>query len=148
MSKLSWIYCLRGNDGSFYYGSTTKGVKERYYDHKTRSKHFTEMKVYKHFNALGWHNVKVETIEEFEGNRRERIQKENEYIMPRINDELCLNAKCSCLTTDEKKEHQKEAQKKYADANRDKRKQQCLDYYYKKKYGMTEVEYKSKQIQF
>ena len=143
MSKQSWIYCLRGKDGSFYYGSTTKGVKERYWDHKTRAKHMTEMKVYKHFNELGWDNVSVETVEEFQGTRQEQIRKENEFIMPRLTDPLCLNTKCAKLTPDEKKEHHKVAFKKYHDANKERRNKHSRDYYYKRKYGVTEEEFKN-----
>ena len=146
MSKEAWIYCLRGKDGSFYYGSTTKGIKERYWDHKSRAKHMTEMKVYKHFNELGWENVSIEAIESFTGTRSEQIRKENEYIMPRMNDTQCLNSHCSKLTQEEKRNHQKEADKKYSELNKEKVKQKCRDYYYKKKYGLTEKEYKENNI--
>lgn len=146
MSKQAWIYCLRGNDGSYYYGSTTKGVKKRYWDHKTRAKHMTEMQVYKHFNELGWDNVIVEEIESFIGTRSEQIRKENDYIMPRLNDPFCLNSKCSKLTPDEKKEHQRGAQQKYEQTNKTKRNQHSRDYYYIKKYGMNEYDYKNQNI--
>ncbi len=143
MSKTSWIYCLRGNDGSFYYGSTTKGVKQRYWDHKTRAKHFIDMKVYKHFNTIGWENVIIEEVEMFESDRKGRIEKENTYIMPKLNNKLCLNSKCSSLTNDEKIEHMKEAQGKHHEKNKEKRNQHSRDYYYLKKYGITEQEYKN-----
>jgi len=141
MSKPFFIYCLRGNDGSFYYGSTTKKVNERLYDHKSRAKQMTEMKLYKHFNAIGWENVKVEEVESSEGDRKARIKLENEYIMPRINDKLCLNSHCSSLTPEEKKEHRKIAQQKHDEKYKEKRNQHCRDYYYRKKYGMSEKEY-------
>lgn len=144
MSKQAWIYCLRGNDGSYYYGSTTKGIKERLYDHKSRAKHMTEMKIYKHFNQLGWENVKVEQIESFVGTRSEQIKKENDYIMPRLNDPLCLNTKCSKLTPEERKEHQQKARQKHDETHKEKRNQRCRDYYYIKMYGMNEYDYKNR----
>lgn len=147
MSKQTWIYCLRGSDGSFYYGSTTKGVRERYWDHKSRSKNMTQMKVYKHFNELGWDNVNVETIESFIGTRSEQIQRENTYIMPRINDPLCLNSHCAKLTKEEQINHRREAQKKHDAINKEKRNQHCRDYYYMKNYGMTEEAYKNSLVQ-
>lgn len=99
------------------------------------------MKLYKHFNELGWDNVVVEEVEHFIADRAGRLLKENEYILPNIGNPQCLNSHCSKLTAEERTEHRKAAQNKYAENNVEKRKKKCRNYYYMKRYGMNEDDY-------
>lgn len=107
MYSNSKIYCLHCIDGYFYIGCTTNELRYRLSEHKLHSKKIPERRVYKHILNLGWDNVIIDLIEEFScNNRKELLQKENEYIASNIDDEYCLNNNISFQTPEELKAKQ------------------------------------------
>ena len=127
----SKIYCLWGNDNYYYIGSTINELKNRLYDHKKHSQLFPDRKVYKHFNTLGWNNVKIECLEEYScADRNELLKKEDDYIKSVQNDSFCLNQNSAFVTEEELLEKQAqyrkenrniilEYKKAYRDTNKD-----------------------------
>lgn len=85
------IYKLECDDGHFYYGSTIAELKTRFQGHK-RASGKQPYRVYQHINTIGWDKVKIVLIENFPcENRKQLIQKENEYIISNKGNKLCLN---------------------------------------------------------
>lgn len=90
--SVAYIYKLYTNiDDSFYYGSTTSYIDERFKQHIQDSKK-SNRKVHIHFNKIGWENVKINCIEEFVYDYYSDIlKKENDYIQQHIFNPSCLN---------------------------------------------------------
>lgn len=85
------IYRLECPDGHFYIGSTKQSLNKRLSSHKSLSKKI-ENKLYNYINNIGWDNVKIILLEEFNFiNRKELLLKETNYINHFIHDTLCLN---------------------------------------------------------
>lgn len=100
------VYKLEGG-GKFYIGSTTCDLKNRLKHHRSKSKEDISKNraVYVHFRELGWQNVTITLLYEFEvTNRRELYEKECEFIKQFIGTENCLNTIRSAITRIEKKE--------------------------------------------
>lgn len=150
MYSHSKIYKLQCNDGYFYIGSTCNKLRVRLSQHKIKSNTYNDRKIYSHINSIGWDNVRIILIEEFECNNKDELrQKEDEYIQKEINNELCLNSYCAYKTVEQTKEYRKNWQKqdhckeyrkkwqkeKYStdDNYREKSKQQKITYYEKNK---------------
>jgi len=77
------IYKLYSSDDpdNVYVGSTTQTLKDRFSCHRKDSKRNTHMKIYTHFNSIGWANVSIELIEEVPCNSRtELVKREQSYI--------------------------------------------------------------------
>ena len=92
----SKIYKLQGNDGYFYIGSTTQNLCARLCDHRRSSERpeYKNTKVYKHFNNLGWNNVKIIELKRCKLNDlSELLGEEDKFIQPCLDDPLCLNMK-------------------------------------------------------
>ena len=132
----SKIYCLWGNDNYYYIGSTINELKNRLYDHKKHSQLFPDRKVYKHFNTLGWNNVKIECLEEYScADRNELLKKEDDYIKSVQNDSFCLNQNSAFVTEEELLEKQAQYRKEnrniileYKKAYRDTYKDRIAEY--------------------
>lgn len=100
------IYRLEGG-GKFYIGSTTCNLKNRLKHHRSKSKEQVALNtpVYVHFRDLGWENVNIILVEEFEiSSRKHLLQRECEIIKEHINTETCLNRNLPVITLEEKKE--------------------------------------------
>ena len=102
------IYKLEGGD-KFYIGSTTQDIKKRFKNHKSKSKepHRLNTPLYKWFNEIGWENITVTIIEEFNAEKQEILKREDELIRLHIDNENCLNCNKVKITKDEKKESDK-----------------------------------------
>lgn len=112
------IYRLDGG-GKFYIGSTTCDLKYRLKKHRSKSNEniAKNRQIYLHFKEVGWNNVTVSIIEEFEVNsRRDLLTKECEYIKNYLDDNTCLNKIRSIITPEEKKERDR----KYGKIRREK----------------------------
>lgn len=118
------IYCLYCNDDYYYIGSTTTELRFRLSHHKEDSKKYTDRRVYKHINEIGWENVKIECLEEFScASRQEMLQKEDEYIEAMIDDDKCLNIKSAYSSEEEKKEYIKQYRKEHREHHMEYKKQ-------------------------
>ena len=103
----SKIYKLVAAD-KFYIGSTTGYLCSRKAVHKAHSKLFPERKVYKTINEIGWDNIQIELIEQFEcETNAELVARETFYIDQELNNSNCLNMKRSYQTDEERKEKMK-----------------------------------------
>jgi hypothetical protein len=99
------IYRLEGG-GKFYIGSTTCNMKNRLKHHRSKSKEPVAQKnqMYIHFRELGWQNVSVVVLQEFEINsRKDLLLKETEIIKEFIEHGNCLNKNIPIITREEKK---------------------------------------------
>jgi hypothetical protein len=97
------------------------------YKHKNKSKKEPERKVYKHIINLGWENVKIILIEEFQcKNKDELRRREQEEIDKYKTDEKCLNYS-NAFGVDA--ERIKKCQKRYHEAHREERLSQMKAYH-------------------
>jgi hypothetical protein len=100
------IYKLYCSDGYYYYGSThNKYLSQRYHKHKTDSvlPSYKDNKVYSHINKLGWSNVSIILVEEFDYTTRDEMRRrENAYIVAALDDALCLNHNRAYVTDEER----------------------------------------------
>ena len=102
ISQNGKIYLLSGIDNYYYVGSTVKDLNYRLTKHKGDSK-IKDTYVYKHFNKLGWDNVKIDLLEQYPCNSKEELLiKENEYINSVKGDNNCLNLNNSYMTEEDK----------------------------------------------
>lgn len=117
----SKIYRLVCSDGFFYVGSTCVPLCKRLWNHKAKSKKKPEQKVYKHINTLGWDNVKIILIEEFQcKNKDELRRREQEEIDKYKTDEKCLNHfNAFGIDQDHKKNYDKVYSKTQYEAHRE-----------------------------
>ena len=118
----SKIYKLQCNDGYFYIGSTTSELRKRLREHKTNN---SNTSVYNHINSIGWNNVKIILIENFECNNRDELRMyENEYIQNNILDPLCLNTYNAYQSEEQRKNYCNEkAKNRYIE-----KREEILDY--------------------
>jgi hypothetical protein len=131
-------------DDKIYIGSTYQSLTKRFRDHKADAKRRPKRRVYKHFNAIGWNNVKIILIEEFPCKSKIELEKREREMI----DELLpsLNKRIPCRTLEEyyqcnkvvikaKYELNKEVilakQRKYQNDNREQFKE------YQKEYRLT-----------
>lgn len=113
------IYKLECEDDHFYYGSTICELRKRLYYHKIASQ-TQPYRVYKHINTIGWDKVKIVLVQEFScENRRQLIQKENEYIVLNKNNNLCLNTIVAFHTEETRKTAKKESYQKNIEQRRE-----------------------------
>jgi group I intron endonuclease len=99
-------------DTEFYVGSTVKSLPKRKAQHKKKAEVAPDRKIYKHLQAIGWDNVKIELIENYPCvSKAELLEREKYYI------ELLkpsLNSVRVVLTEEEKEE---ERQKQFVKLN-------------------------------
>ena len=72
----SKVYKLQDNiNFNFYIGSTRNELRKRFDQHKGQSKCKTcaNRKVYSYFNSIGWENVKIILIQEFNLESRKQL---------------------------------------------------------------------------
>jgi hypothetical protein len=100
------IYRLEGG-GKFYIGSTTCSLKYRLKKHRSKSKEPVALNipVYVHFREVGWENVNIILIEEFEiMTHKELLNRECQIIKEVIGTNECLNHNLPVRSREEKKE--------------------------------------------
>ena len=104
-------------DDMVYIGSTCTSLNIRLKWHKQNAKQNPERPVYKHFNALGWENVKIILIDdEFRCENMEQLHREEQYQIDLIKGSgKCLNAIRAFINEEERKEQQRQ----YYEANRE-----------------------------
>ena len=125
----SKVYKLQDNINFYFYiGSTCNELRKRLQQHKVMSKIEKNRKVYSYFNSIGWENVKIILIQEFNlENRHQLLREEDKVIQIYLQDQKCLNVKRPFYGLEPKeqkevyrktnKEHLKEADKKYRAEN-------------------------------
>ena len=88
----SKIYKLVNSaDSKIYIGSTVSRLSKRKGQHKLKSKTHPERKVYKHLNMVGWGNVDIILIENFECDNIEELRKRERYWIDEKKAELNNN---------------------------------------------------------
>jgi hypothetical protein len=100
-------------------------------------------RVYQHILQIGWDHVQIEQVAVIEGTREELLFEENKYITQHLGNAQCLNTARAKLNPDEKHAAHLEACKKHHEKNREARRMQSREYYYQRKYGMSETAYKA-----
>ena len=83
------VYRINLPDGYFYYGSTASTLKERLWCHKTHWKVYPERRLYKQIKS--WEDVAIELVEEVEGDRTLRREREQYYVDLHKDNPKCLN---------------------------------------------------------
>ena len=119
--KKGYVYKLSGG-GKFYIGSTSLTPEMRLEEHKSCSTKSNSQRqpVYRHFKAIGWENVKVETLREVEyKTKSDLLQYEREEYDKVVNDENCLNVNRPYITREEKKEQVKKNTTKWQEENKE-----------------------------
>ena len=125
-------------DDYFYIGSTCTSLSKRINAHKSNSKNYPEIKVYAHFNMVGWENVKIILISEhYLDNKEQLLREENNYIKMHKNDKFCLNTKKAWVGL-ELNEYRKQYVEEHTEELREKKKQ-----YYKE--NTEQLKEKAKQ---
>ena len=117
----------------FYIGSTCDELRKRLYQHKldTNREICAKRKVYTYFNSVGWENVKIILIQEFNlGNRHQVLREEDKVIQMYLQDQKCLNVKRPFYGLEPKeqrkaykqtnKEHIFQQNKEYVEQNKEK----------------------------
>ncbi len=108
--------------GKFYIGSTSLTPELRLEEHRMFSGKPCSQKqpVYRHFKAIGWDNVEIETLRRVEYNTKsELLQHERQEYDNASNDENCLNVNRPYITKDEKKEQLKNNAAKWYEENKE-----------------------------
>lgn len=97
------IYKLQCNDGYYYIGRTSVGLKCRLQGHIRDSENikYQKTKVYSHINSIGWNNVRMETLIEVDTKEKARAI-EDELIRKHLDDEKCLNTKRGIISDKER----------------------------------------------
>lgn len=131
------IYKMINNlDNKEYVGSTCRSLYYRLQKHITASTS-NDYKVYIHFNNIGWNNVKIELVEDFECENRTELRIREQYWIEELNPEL--NDRRAYLSTEDKKaydakyrkenpEKMKSKNKKYRKENPEKEKERKKKY--------------------
>jgi hypothetical protein len=86
------IYKISSNiDMTFYYGSTTRTIQNRYEKHQYIYTNRTS-KLYSHYDAIGWDKTRIHLIEEVEVRDKLELRIiESKYILSHISNPNCLN---------------------------------------------------------
>ena len=116
------IYKLVNNvDDKIYVGSTCNLLRVRKNQHKIKSKRDPNRRIYNHLNQVGWENVEIVLIENYECKSKEDLNKRERYWI----DELKPNLNIQIPTRtpkewyEENKEYVMEKTKKYAEEHKE-----------------------------
>ena len=83
------IYKLVNNvDDKIYVGSTCNILRVRKARHKAKSKMEPDRRIYKHLNQVGWGNVEIILIENYECKSKEDLNKRERYWIDELKPEL------------------------------------------------------------
>ena len=119
-------------NGYYYIGSTCNPLSKRLHWHKQNSKKqsLQNIKVYKHFNSIGWENVKIILIQEhYLDNKEQLLREEDNIIQMYLYDAKCLNSYRAFLSEEERKEHKMQYRNQYNNLNKEKINEQHKQYY-------------------
>lgn len=75
-------------DDKEYIGSTVIPLRQRFNQHKKCAEHYPDRKVYTHFNAIGWDNVRVELLEDCPCNTKHELELRERYYIEHRGAEL------------------------------------------------------------
>jgi len=110
------IYRLESDSGHFYYGSTTKSLKERLGVHRRYSIK-GESRVYRFIREHGKDKMRITLVLDYPCETKEQLrQKEDEYIRPQLTNPLCLNERLAFLTEEEALTYDKEYYSKHKES--------------------------------
>ena len=102
------IYKLVFPDGKFYIGSTTRDLRERFWDHKKCANPdnatVRHQPLYEHWRKFSINTVTIECLEELECSHKDIRFIESEYINLFNADEDCLNQCKAYLTPEQEQE--------------------------------------------
>jgi len=111
----------------FYFGSTMQTLRQRFNEHKYKSKIYKNSKLYQQFSYQNFSNneILIQLIEEcIFKNEKELREIENRYIQCEISNINCLNSFLTGLNEEEQRDQNKHKCKKYYQQN----KQKILEY--------------------
>lgn len=129
------IYKLVNNvDDKIYVGSTCNLLRVRKYKHKNEAK-TTPRKVHKHLNSVGWENVEIILIEDYECKNKDELRARERHWIDELKPEL--NKEIPCRTMTEWREDNKEKRLAYNKERYENKKDEILqkqkEYYNKNK---------------
>ena len=117
----------------FYIGSTCDELRKRLYRHKADANReiCAKRKLYSYFKSIGWENVKIILIQEFNlENRHQLLHEEDKVVQAYLQDQKCLNVKRPFYGLEPKeqrkvyretnKEHIFQQNKEYVEQNKEK----------------------------
>ena len=98
--RLGKIYKLVSDvDNHKYIGSTCQALSKRLCDHRSKARTKRKRKVYKHFNEIGWDNVRIVLIERYPCNDRDELLQREDYHRqlrkPDLNDKNASGGRAS-----------------------------------------------------
>ena len=116
------IYKLVNNvDDKIYIGSTCDELRCRKWGHKSKLNRYPDYKVYKHLIQVGWGNVEIILIENYECKSKEELHARERHWIDELKPEL--NKQTPTLTKREyeqiNKEKISERKKRYNQINKD-----------------------------
>ena len=120
------IYKLVNNvDDKIYVGSTTTILTKRLHQHKLKSKTCPERTCYKHLINIGWGNVEIILIENYECKSKEELHARERHFIDELKPELNKQLPGRTLAEwyQDNKETHKNNVKEYRDNNPEKVKQ-------------------------
>jgi hypothetical protein len=83
------IYRLVSNvDDEFYVGSTCLPLAKRFYKHKYTAKERPNMRVYEHFNTIGWEHIKIILVEEFPCENKMQLERREREVIEQLKPSL------------------------------------------------------------
>ena len=111
-------------DDKVYVGSTCRSLYDRLQKHKEKSKK-NDYKVYRHFDDIGWNNVKIELVENFKCDNKTELRIREQYWIEELNPEL--NTIRAYLSKEDKKAYNDKYSKQYRKENPEKIKKYLLE---------------------
>ena len=118
-------------DDEIYVGSTCRTLSKRKGDHRSSSNICPERHVYKHLNGVGWDNVKIVLIENYQCNNKEELFQRERYWIDQL--KPTLNKIRPVIDDNEKREQIRKDTAKYRIKHRDKIHERKQKYYETKK---------------
>jgi len=85
------IYKLVHDDKVIYVGSTISKLNKRFVEHKGKSKRNPDRKIYKFISNVGWNNVNIELIENFNCNNKKELELRERYYIELLKPDLNHN---------------------------------------------------------
>lgn len=137
------IYKLVNNvDDEIYIGSTCGTLRLRKNKHKTHAKKYTERRVYKHLNEIGWDNIDIILIEACDCQNKDELHRRERYWIDTLNPSLnkVLPRRTLKEYYEDNKETIGEKQKEWREAN----KEEVKEYYEANKQRISDERKKEK----
>lgn len=134
------IYRLVNNvDDEFYVGSTCDALHKRFYKHKAKAKH-DPRPVHKHFNEIGWDNIKIILIEEYACKNKMELERRERYWIEELKPTLnkCIPTRTPKEWREQNKELILEKKKAYYEQNKEYFAKKSKDYNEQNKDKITE----------